>query len=67
MCDLCDKYGRKPLGPEDLKTAMSAVTKERLVTQADHLRTVIDAWMGFTPGAETDDPELAGSWERSHR
>lgn len=72
MCNLCQTFGAKKLEDEKrLGAALKSITKDMLkgpVTEVEHLRHLVDTWMGFVPGPENpDDPEQAEAWERSHR
>jgi hypothetical protein len=70
MCNLCKTYGQQAIDDaKKLQKAMNAITPAMLNDkgQTEHLRSLVDAWMGFVPGAESDDPEKAEAWEKSHR
>ena len=70
MCDLCKTFGQKLITePRALRKAMDAITPEMLKTKGgvEHLRALVDTWMGFEPGPESDDAETAEAWEKSHR
>jgi hypothetical protein len=67
VCDLCKTFGKGKLEGKPLKKAMAAITPAMLKSSPDHLQKLVDLWMGFEPGAETDDPDKAEAWEKSHR
>lgn len=70
MCDLCKTYGRHGLvGKGLLKKAMDAITAEHMrPANVQHTSDLIDLWMKFEAGDETEaNPEAAEAWERGHR
>jgi len=70
MCDLCKTFGQQALDDaKKLQSALNSITQDMLKDQGqtEHLRSLVDAWMGFVPGPESDDPDKAEAWEKSHR
>jgi predicted Rossmann fold nucleotide-binding protein DprA/Smf involved in DNA uptake len=70
MCDLCDTHGREVIADEkSLRRAMAAITPDMIKDGkfTEHLRQLVDVWIGLEPELGSDDPEKAEGWERSHR
>ena len=69
MCDLCKTFGRQGLVGKGLKKAMDAITDEHMrPVNVQHTSELIDLWMKFEPGEETEaNPDAAEAWERGHR
>jgi hypothetical protein len=64
MCALCDKFGRKAIPEDDrLRRAMKAIASDMIKDGkfTEHLRQLVDIWIGLEPELGTED------WERSHR
>ena len=65
MCDLCRIYGTKAITDGVLAKAMKAIGG---LPVSAHTSALLDAWMGFQAGPESEsNAEAAEAWETMRR